>query len=370
MQVHIPQGELVLVALIAEVYVVKVDIAVLDLGHRVFRIVQVGLLLEDLDDTLCARLGHGDHDKHHRNHHQAHQNLHRVGEQAGQLAGGHAAADDQARAEPRDQQHAGVHAELHERSNARHRLLRLGELLIEQAGNALELLGLVLLAHIGLDHADAAHVFLHDRVHAVIGLEHALEDRADKLHQQAQADRQHWQHAEEDERKLAVDLERHHERKDQHDRAAHRDARAHLERVLHVGDVGRQAGDDRAGRELINIGKGIILHRVIHIVAQVAGKAGRSTRGIGARRCAEDQRQRRAGDQDNAVLPYLAHVMRIDAPVDQKRHHRRDDDLHHDLEHDKKRREQRIFLKLTHAFQQSFDHSVFPPKICVGNFPD
>ena len=253
MQIHIAQGELVFITLIAEVDVVKVDIAVLDLGHRVFRIVQIGLLLEDLDDTLCARLGHGNHDEHHCHHHQAHQNLHRIGEQAGQLAGRHAAADDQARAEPRDQQHTGVHAELHERSNARHRLLRLGELLIEQAGNALELLGLVFLAHIGLDHADAAHVFLHDRVHAVIGLEHALEHRADAFHQQAQADRQHRQHAEEDQRQLAVDLERHDERKNQHDRAAHRDARTHLERVLHVGNVGRQAGDDRAGRKLVNI---------------------------------------------------------------------------------------------------------------------
>ena len=93
-------------------------------------------------------------------------------------------------------------------------------------------------------------------------------------------------------------------------------------------------------------------------MAQVAGKSGRGPRGVGACRCAENQRQPRADDQDDTVFPNLTHVMRINAAVDQKRHHRREDNLHHDLKHDKKRREQRIFFELTHAFQQSFDHSV------------
>ena len=311
---------------------------------------QVGFFFKQLDDTLCARFGHGDHNKYHSHHHQAHQDLHGIGEQAGQRAGRHGAAYDQTRAEPRDQQHAGVHTELHQRHNARQGLLRFGELAVQQAGYALELLGFVVLAHISLDHADTAHVFLHDCVHAVIGFEHALEHRRNTLHQQTEPDCQNRQHAQEDQRKLAVDLERHDQREHQHDRTAHGDTRAHLERVLHVGDVGRQAGDDRAGGELINVGKGKILHGIIHIVAQVAGKAGGGARRVSACRCAENQRKHRADDQNNAVFPDFPHVLRINAAVDQQRHHRGDDDLHHDLQHNEKRREQRFFFELTHAF--------------------
>ena len=274
MQIDVFERQLALIALVTEGNVIELDRAVLDLVNRVCGIVQVGLLIEDFGNTLCARLGHGDHNENHRYHHQAHQDLHRVGKHAGQLAGGHRAADDQTRAEPRNEQHARVHAELHQRHNACHGLLRLGERAVQHAGNALELFSLVVLTHIGLNNADAAHIFLYDRVHAVVDLECALKDRTDNLHQDAHADCQNRQHREEYERHPAVDLHRHEQCKDQHDRAAHRDARAHLKGVLYVGNIGGQTGDDRTGGELINVGKREILHIVVHIVTQIAGKAG------------------------------------------------------------------------------------------------
>ena len=213
----------------------------------------------------------------------------------------------------------------------------------------MKLFGFIFLTHIGLDHTDAAHVFLHDRVHLVVDLEHTLEDRPDKLHQQAHAHRQNRKHAQENQRQLAVDLKRHDQREHQHDRTAHRDARTHLERVLHIGHVGRQAGDDRAGRKLIDVGKGKILHRIIHVVPQVAGEAGGGARRIGACRRAEHQRQRRARHEDGSVFPDLSHILRINALINQKRHYCGDNDLHHNLEHHKKRREQRILFELAHA---------------------
>ena len=132
----------------------------------------------------------------------------------------------------------------------------------------------MILTNIGLNNADAAHIFLYDRVHAIVDLECALKDRADDLHQDTHADCQNRQYREEYERHPAIDLHRHEQRKDQHDRAAHRNAGAHLKGVLHVGNVGGQTGDDRTGGELINVGKREILHIVVHIVTQIAGKAG------------------------------------------------------------------------------------------------
>ena len=39
-------------------------------------------------------------------------------------------------------------------------------------------------------------------------------------------------------------------------------------------NIGGRTGDDRTGGELINVGKREILHIVVHIVTQIAGKAG------------------------------------------------------------------------------------------------
>ena len=332
---------------------------------------QIRLFAQELRNSFCARFRHRDHDENHRDHHQTHQDLHDIGEHAGQLAGRHRTAHDQTRAEPRDEQHARIHAELHERHIAREGLLRLGERAVQQFRDVLELLGLVILADICLDHADTVHVFLYDRVQTVINLEHTLEYRADHLHQNAQTDRKNRQHGNKDERHVSVDLCGHDESKDQHDRASHCDARAHLKCVLHVRDIRRQTGNDRAGGELIDVGERKVLHRIVHIVSEIARKAGRSARSIGAGRRAEYEREHRTRHEDKAVFPDGAHVLCVDALVDELRHDKRNEHLHDDLEHNEKRREKRILFELTHAFQQLFYHFSVPP--CtnfLGTAPD
>ena len=161
------QAEALRVAGIAEIDVFKADGAVLDFLDGVFRVLDVRHFLQHLGDALLRSLGDGEHDKDHGDHHQAHQNLHGVGNEAHQFARGHAnsgvvaGGDDHARAKPGDEQHHRIDAQLHQRHVEGHGLFRLGEVLIDVFGDFAELLVLMLLAHEGLDHTDAAQVFLH-----------------------------------------------------------------------------------------------------------------------------------------------------------------------------------------------------------------
>ena len=102
--------------LILEGDMVEADAAVLDLLYRGLGRGQVGLFVQDLDDTLGGGSGHGDHDESHAQHHQGHQDVHDVAEQGVQLAGGQCAVEDVLCAEPAQgdiaaidgRQHGGV----------------------------------------------------------------------------------------------------------------------------------------------------------------------------------------------------------------------------------------------------------------------
>ena len=73
--------ELIRLVLVCEVDVVEVDGAVHDLHNGVLRVGDVGLFVEHLADTACARHRHGDHNEDHGEHHQGHQRAHDVAEQ-------------------------------------------------------------------------------------------------------------------------------------------------------------------------------------------------------------------------------------------------------------------------------------------------
>ena len=225
----------------------------------------------------------------------------------------------------------------------------------------------MLLAHEGLDHADAAQVLLHYLIEAVVGLEHALEDGVGVAHDDEQAHGEERRDAEENGRQLRVDEEGHHQRENEHHRGAEEYALAHLEGHLHVGDVRGHAGHEAGGGKALDVGKGEVLHVVIEVVAQVLGVAGGGLRRRLARQRAKQQRDHRAADEDEPHLPDVAHVagavVAVDAVVDEHGHQKGDDALHDRLQRHIHRRAQGDAPVFAHAVAEYFFRSQhgFPP---------
>ena len=347
---------------VAERHVVKDDGAVRHLGDRVFGRYDRAGLLKHLVDALHGGAGDDDHDKHHAQHHQAGKDLHGVGEQAGQLTCGQAerriaaAGYYRLRAEPADEQHAAIHGELHQRHVEGQNAFSEGKILIDVLRDGVELLILMRLAHKGLDYADAAQVFAHYAVEAIVKLEHTLKNRMSVGGDQVQANTQDRNESQEDHRELPVDADGGAQGEDQHEWCAHRDADDHLISVLHVGYVRGQTRDQAAGGEFVDVGKGIFLHMTVHVPAQVLGKPGRGRGGVLACQRAEAQRHQRRQDQNQTCFEDVGHVAAVDAPVDQVGHDQRNDYLHHHLQGYKNRRLDGCALKLPNAFHQAFYH--------------
>ena len=209
----------------------------------------------------------------------------------------------------------------------------------------------MVLTDVGLDHADAPQVLLDHAVELIVNTEDLFKNGMDmgcniekhKAHQ----DNAYQEH----QRQGGLQQEGHDQRADHHDRRTHADTHQHLIGVLHVGDVGGQTGDDTGGGKLVDVGERILLHLVVHIVAQIACKTGRSHRRKMAGTAAEDQRQNGADGQQHAVIPDGGHASPINTFVHQIGNQHRNNDLHHHFQRDEQRGQQRLLLKLTDAFR-------------------
>ena len=261
-----------------------------------------------------------------------------VGKECGELSCGEAERGVVARghdglsAEPRDEYHACVHAGLHERRIECDEALAAGEVLVDALADAAELANLVLLAVERLDHADACDIFLHHVVERVVGSENAVEDAAYAPHDKSERDGKDGDHGQEHKRNLPVDGKRHDPAEREHHGSAHAHADDHHVGVLHVGDIGGEACDDRAGRELVDVAKREGLHVVIHIVAQVGGEAHRGTCAHPGAAGAHSKLENGKDEQGDAKAPDLAHVAGLDAAVDEVAHDEWDSDLEYHLQ--------------------------------------
>ena len=341
MQVNIGQSVALGLFGIFEADVVKVDRAVLDLGDGVFRAGQVALLGQHFDDTLGRFHRHGDHDENHRQAHQAHQNLEAVGQDGGHLADsnlGALAADDQVRTKGEHERHAGVDADLHHRAVQRHDALGLGEVAADILGSSREFLLLIIFADIALDNAHGLDVFLNRVVERVVFAEYPAEDRHGRADNQRQTDTQQRNGDQKDHGQTAAHHKAHHKREDQHQRAADCDADDHHEGHLHVDDVGGHTGDQAGYREFVDVLKRIVLNVVEHILAQVARKTGGCGGAGVAGRDAENQRQHRHDDQDDAVVDDDTHLTSGLHLVDQIGDDKRNDTFQNDLDRNQQRR--------------------------------
>ena len=178
--------------------------------------------------------------------------------------------------------------------------------------------------------------------------------------------RQKRQHAQENEAQFMVDAKRHHKRKDQHHRRAHRDADNHLIGVLQVRHVRRQPCDERRDRKAVDVGKRKRLHVVEHVVPQIARKAGRRLGGVFAREHAECERQHAKHHEQTARFQNVVHIADRHTEVEEFAHIIRDQHLHDHFERHKQRRQNRRELILADAKTKSFDHRLPPPVESYG----
>ena len=252
-QVDVLQDGLALALPVGEADVVKIHAAVRNGRERLRRAGEVGLFVQHLADAAGACHAHAHHDKDHGDHHQAHEDAHDIAEQAHQAALREAFKHDGLCAEPRQAQHAAEHRQHHHGVVERHVGLRLYEHAVDGVGRFVELAALIILAHEGLDDADSTDVLLHAGVQIVVLLKHAVE-RARRLEDdERQRSRQNHDGRNEDHAQAGVNGKCHDERRDEHDRRAHADARDHLIGELHVADVCRQARNKACRGEAVDV---------------------------------------------------------------------------------------------------------------------
>ena len=87
-----------------------------------------------------------------------------------------------------------------------------------------------------------------------------------------------------------IDAEGHDHGEDEHGGTPDEGTNDHHKGVLHIADIGGQAGHQPGAAEFIDIGKGINLQMVEHIMAQVAGKARRGACTAPAAQCTKSKR--------------------------------------------------------------------------------
>ena len=176
-------------------------------------------------------------------------------------------------------------------------------------------------------------VLLHHVVQLVIGLEHPVKHREHHADQDEQPQSHQRQHHAVDDAQPGADGKGVGRRQNQHHGAADRHTDQHLEGHLDIRHIRGQPGDNGRGGEFIDVAKIKILHLIIHIVAQVPGKArggvGRHHRGGDA----ENQGNQGVQHQQAAVAYDGSHVAHADALVHHLRQHQRDFGFHVNLAH-------------------------------------
>ena len=349
---------------VAEGHVVKVHAAVLYLHHGVVAILQLRLLGENLRGTAHGRPGHGDHHKDHGQHHQRAEDLGGEGKHGGQLTGGQACrgivsgGNHHGRTQIGNHQNAGVHGKLHQRVIAGQNPLGLAEILVDALGHGGEFLRLPGLPDKGLDHPDAVDILLNHIVEPIIGLEHPVEQGEHHPDQNEQSQTHQRQHHAVHQAQPGADGIGVRRSQNQHHGAADGHPDHHLEGHLNGSHIRGQPGDNGRGGKPVNIGKIKFLHLIIHIVAQIPGKARGCPGGKHRRGNAENQGDQGVEHQQSAVAHHRAHIRLTDAQVNDLRQHQRNPGFHVDLADHGDRAQNRVPFVFPDAPDKGFYHAL------------
>ena len=215
----------------------------------------VVLASSNLEDAARVLLGHDDHGEDHGEHHEAHEHHEAVGDERRELAHVQklaARGDDGVGAHVDHEHHDGVDAEVHDRRVEGEDALGVREVALDLARGGVVLLLLVVLADVGLDHADAGEVLLGALVQGVVLAEDATEDRRDLAHHGEKGHGQHGDDHHEDDGKPARHRVGGDEGADEHERGADGGADEHHVGHLHVHDVSGEARHERGAGEAVD----------------------------------------------------------------------------------------------------------------------
>ncbi len=133
-------------------------------------------------------------------------------------------------------------------------------------GDLLKFFGFKTLTYKRFYNTHAAKIFLNDNIHFIIGAENSFKKRKSPAHNLPEANSENGDACQEDKRKLPVDTEGRQQREYEHYRAAHSQTDNHLVSILHIGNVGSEAGNNACGGEPVYTGKGKVLHVIVHVL--------------------------------------------------------------------------------------------------------
>ena len=267
------QGVGVGVGGVAERDVVKVDGAVGHLGDGVGGIVDGRDLVQHLQNPVAAGQGPGQQQKDVGYQHQGVHHLHDVAEKARQLAHFQGTGQNHSAAEPQQQHRGPVHGHLKGRGVEDGGFEGVAAGFHEPAVDRLEAFLGVVLPDKGLDGPHGRQMLLDHIVHPVhsrlqhpVGGGHLPDDGPEN-------DGQHRHAQEEDHCQGRAHINGQSQTHQQHDGAAEYGAKARIEGVLQHRHVGGHAGDERRCLEVVQIGKGQLLDRLILGPAQIRAEA-------------------------------------------------------------------------------------------------
>ena len=229
-----------------------------------------GLLIEHLGDTARTRKSAREQQKHVGNHHERIHDQQHVAHKARERAHAQLAGENHAAANPQDGERSHVHRQLKHRQVEHGSAEGLGRRAGELGIDGVELVALVLGAHVSLHGAHGGKVLLHHAVEVVHrGLELAVE-RAHAHGNDTEHDGERRQNDGKDRRELARERKSVDEAHDQINRPAHHGAEAVTYGVLNHGDVRGHAGDERAGVVVVQVTKSERLNLFVLGLAQVS----------------------------------------------------------------------------------------------------
>ena len=149
---------------------------------------------------------------------------------------------------------------------------------------------------------------------------------------------------------------------DQHQRRAHGDADEHHKGLLHVVDVGGEAGDERGARELVDVGEAERLDLVEQVATQVLGKAAAGMAAGDARSGAKGERRQRDEHQKAGGGQHLGDGGTVFDGVDHVGGDKRDHHFADYLAKHQQRRGNGDFHIVADAAHEGFNHPV-PPRL-------
>ncbi len=253
-------------------HVAELDASVGNLvhGHVCRGCLNERLLVNHPRDALHAGERAREQQKHVGDHHERVHDQQHVAHKARERAHAQLTGNNHAPADPQDRDGGHVHRQLKHRQVEHGVAEGLRRRVRELGIDGVELVALVLGAHVSLHDAHGGKVLLHHAVKVVHrGLELAVE-RTHAIGDDAQYDCQHGQ----DDRKDGGERARQHQRVDKADdkrhRAAHHRAKAVAHSILDNGDVRGHAGDERAGVVVVQVAKSERLNLFVLGLAQVS----------------------------------------------------------------------------------------------------